>query len=91
MRSLAFTGVGMGLGCGTAYLVGASQQNIYLSGIVVAAIIVFGLMGKNTSRAARGFWRLSLLPVIPAGYQQASKPGNRFPMRCCEKGRCSKF
>lgn len=47
MRSLAFTGVGMGLGCGTAYLVGASQQSIYLSGIVVSAIIVSGLMGKK--------------------------------------------
>jgi len=38
---------GAGLRHGTAYLVGASQQNIYLSGIVVAAIIVFGLMGKK--------------------------------------------
>ncbi len=47
MRSLAFTGVGMGIGCGAAYLLGASQQNIYLSGIVVSAIIVFGMLDKN--------------------------------------------
>lgn len=50
MRSLAFTGVGMGIGSGTAYLLGANQQDIYLSGIVVAAIIVFGMMGKKRSR-----------------------------------------
>lgn len=47
MRSLAFTGVGMGLGSGFAYLFGASKQNIMMSGIVVAAIIVFGLLGKK--------------------------------------------
>ncbi|NOR70737.1 MAG: hypothetical protein GQ532_13760, partial [Methylomarinum sp.] len=47
MRSLAFTGVGMGIGSGTAYLLGASQENIYMSGIVVSAIIVFGMMGKK--------------------------------------------
>ncbi len=47
MRSLAFTGVGMGIGCGGAYLLGASQQNIYLSGIVVSAIIVFGMLDKK--------------------------------------------
>jgi hypothetical protein len=47
MRSLAFTGVGMGLGCGTAYLLGASKQNVIMSGIVVSAIIVFGMLDKN--------------------------------------------
>ncbi|MCF6252354.1 MAG: hypothetical protein L3J75_13965 [Methylococcaceae bacterium] len=47
MRSLAFTGVGMGLGSGAAYLLGASQQNIITSGIVVSAIIVFGILDKN--------------------------------------------
>ncbi len=47
MRSLAFTGVGMGLGSGTAYLLGASLQNIYMSGIVVSAIIVFGMLDKK--------------------------------------------
>ena len=47
MKSLAFTGVGMGLGCGTAYLLGASQSNVFMSGIVVSAIIVFGMLDKN--------------------------------------------
>ena len=47
MRSLAFTGVGMGIGSGTAYLLGASQENIYMSGIVVSAIIVFGMLDKK--------------------------------------------
>ncbi len=47
MRSLAFTGVGMAIGSGTAYLLGASQQNIYMSGIVVSAIIVFGMLNKK--------------------------------------------
>jgi len=47
MRSLAFTGLGMALGGGVAYLVGASKQNIIMSGIVVAAIIVFGILGKK--------------------------------------------
>jgi len=51
MRSLAFTGVGMGLGCGVAYLLGASQENIMLSGIFVATIIVFGKYDpKNNKR-----------------------------------------
>jgi hypothetical protein len=47
MRSLAFTGVGMGIGSGTAYLLGANKQNIMMSGIVVSAIIVFGMLGKK--------------------------------------------
>jgi hypothetical protein len=42
MRSLAFSGVGMGIGSGVAYLFGASKENIMLSGILVAAVIVFG-------------------------------------------------
>jgi hypothetical protein len=49
MRSLAFTGVGMVLGGGVAYFVGASKQNIMMSGIVVAAIIVFGILGKKNA------------------------------------------
>jgi len=47
MPGLAFTGVGMGVGSGTAYLLGASLQNIYMSGIVVSAIIVFGMLDKK--------------------------------------------
>lgn len=47
MRSLAFSGVGMALGGGVAYLIGASKQNILMSGVVVAAIIVFGVLGKK--------------------------------------------
>ena len=47
MRSLAFTGVGMGIGSGIAYLLGASYQNILMSGIVVSAIIVFGLLDNK--------------------------------------------
>lgn len=51
MRSLAFTGVGMGLGCGGAYLLGASQENIMLTGIFVATVIVFGMQdSKNKKR-----------------------------------------
>ncbi|RLA23952.1 MAG: hypothetical protein DRQ62_05590 [Gammaproteobacteria bacterium] len=50
MRSLAFTGVGMGIGCGTAYLLGATQENIIMSGIVVSTIIVFGLLDKNKKK-----------------------------------------
>jgi len=53
MRSLAFTGVGMGIGSGGAYLMGASQNNIYMSGIVVSAIIVFGLLDKNKKKNKR--------------------------------------
>lgn len=47
MRSLAFTGVGMGLGCGIAYLLGASRITVLMSGIVVSAVIVFGLLDKK--------------------------------------------
>lgn len=50
MRSLAFTGVGMGLGCGGAYLLGASQENIMLSGIFVSTVIVFGMQGSKNKR-----------------------------------------
>jgi len=47
MRSLAFTGLGMGTGAGIAYVLGASRQNMILTGIVVAAILVFGLFGRE--------------------------------------------
>lgn len=50
MRSLAFTGVGMGLGSGTAFLLGANLENILMSGIVVSAIIVFGILGKKNNK-----------------------------------------
>jgi len=49
MRSLAFTGVGMGIGGGAAYLLGASKENARLIGVVVAAIIVFGFIDKKKS------------------------------------------
>ncbi|MCF6204397.1 MAG: hypothetical protein L3J59_12155 [Methylococcaceae bacterium] len=47
MRSLAFTGVGMGFGSGVAYLFGANKQDIMMSGIVVSAIIVFGMLDRK--------------------------------------------
>ena len=47
MRSLAFTGLGFALGGGIAYLLGASRQDVILSGIVTAAILVFGIIGKK--------------------------------------------
>ena len=50
MRSLAFSGVGMGVGSGTAYLLGASKENIMMSGIVVAAVIVFGMLDKKKKK-----------------------------------------
>ena len=50
MRSLAFSGVGMGIGSGTAYLLGASKENIMMSGIVVAAVIVFGMLNKKKKK-----------------------------------------
>jgi len=50
MRSFAFTGLGMGLGSGAAYLWGATQENILMSGMFVAFIIVFGLMDKKRKR-----------------------------------------
>ncbi|MDD2739295.1 MAG: hypothetical protein PHR94_10190 [Methylomonas lenta] len=50
MRSMAFTGLGMGLGVGVAYLLGADKQNMVYSGIVVATILVFGLLGKNRNQ-----------------------------------------
>lgn len=47
MRSLAFTGIGMAIGSGGAYFVGANKQDMVLSGIVVAAIIVFGMLDRK--------------------------------------------
>lgn len=47
MRSMAFTGVGMGIGAAVAYLLGASRENMVYSGIVVAAILIFGLAGQK--------------------------------------------
>lgn len=51
MRSLAFTGVGMAIGSGSAYLLGANKQDIMMSGIVVSAIIVFGMLDRNKKRS----------------------------------------
>ncbi len=50
MRSLAFSGLGMGLGSGAAYLYGADRSNVVMTGIVVAAIVVFGLVDNNKKR-----------------------------------------
>ena len=47
MRSLAFTGLGMGLGSGVAYLLGANKENTMMAGIVTAAVIVFGVINKK--------------------------------------------
>lgn len=50
MRSLAFSGLGMGLGAGSAYLLGASKETMVYSGIVVATLLVFGLLGRKKER-----------------------------------------
>jgi len=47
MRSAAFSALGMGLGAGAAYLVGASKMQMVYTGIVVAAILIFGLFGPK--------------------------------------------
>lgn len=47
MRSLAFSGLGMGIGGGVAYLFGASRENIVMAGIVTAAVLVFGIIDKK--------------------------------------------
>jgi hypothetical protein len=47
MRSLAFTSLGMGAGMAVAYLFGASKENMMLSGLFVAAVLVFGWMGRK--------------------------------------------
>jgi len=47
MRSLAFTSLGMGVGMAVAYLFGASKENMMLSGLFVAAVLVFGWMGRK--------------------------------------------
>lgn len=47
MRGLAFSGLGMGIGAGVAYSLGASREHMVYAGIVVAAILVFGLLGKQ--------------------------------------------
>lgn len=47
MRSMAFSGVGMGVGAGAAYLLGASKQDMVYSGIVVSAMLVLGLFGRK--------------------------------------------
>ncbi len=40
----------MGIGSGAAYLYGADRTNVVMTGIVVAAIVVFGLLDKNKKR-----------------------------------------
>lgn len=44
---MAFSGVGMAIGAGVAYLLGASRENMVYSGIVAAAMLIFGLAGRN--------------------------------------------
>ncbi len=44
---MAFTTLGMAIGAIGAYLFGASKQNMIFSGITVAAILIFGLLGKR--------------------------------------------
>jgi len=51
MRSMAFTTLGMGLGVGVAYLLGADKKNMVYTGIVVATILVFGILGKNKNKS----------------------------------------
>ena len=48
MRSVAFSGLGMSIGFGVAYISGVSKENSLLSGIVLAAIMVFGVIDKRT-------------------------------------------
>ncbi|QPK64747.1 hypothetical protein IVG45_07310 [Methylomonas sp. LL1] len=50
MRSLAFSALGMGLGAGVAYLLGATRQNMVYSGIVVASILIFGFLGRDKDK-----------------------------------------
>jgi len=50
MRGLAFSGLGMGLGAGGAYLVGANRENMVYAGIVVSFILVFGILGRKKSQ-----------------------------------------
>ncbi len=47
MRALAFSGVGMVLGTGSAYLLGASKETMVYIGIITATIIVFGVLGRQ--------------------------------------------
>jgi len=47
MRALALSGLGMGFGAGGAYLLGANKENMVYTGIVFAAILVFGLIGRT--------------------------------------------
>lgn len=45
---MAFSGLGMGVGAGGAYLLGAGRQDMVYAGIVVAAMVVFGFLGRKT-------------------------------------------
>lgn len=47
MRSLAFSGLGMGLGAGLAYLLGGSKEHMVYAGIVLATLLVFGPLGRK--------------------------------------------
>lgn len=51
MRSLAFAGAGMGIGSLAAYWYGTSKQNMMISGIVLAAIMVFGLLDNDKKKS----------------------------------------
>jgi hypothetical protein len=47
MRSLAFSGLGMAIGGGIAFLLGASRDQSLMAGIVTAAVLVFGIVDKK--------------------------------------------
>lgn len=51
MRSMAFTALGMGLGVGAAYLLGADKQNMVYSGMAVATLLVFGVLGRKNRKS----------------------------------------
>jgi len=50
MRGLAFSGLGMGIGAGAAYLFGANREHMVYAGIVVAMILVFGVLGRQKNQ-----------------------------------------
>lgn len=50
MRSMAFSGLGAGLGGLLAWMFGASKQNVMMTAIVFAAIFAFGLAKKFQSK-----------------------------------------
>lgn len=47
MRGLAFSGLGMALGAGLSYLLGASKETMVYTGILFATILVFGVLSRQ--------------------------------------------